>query len=75
MAEAITWVAFWAFLAFALWCDYRTFETGLDGIFLGHKTPAELRRQEAMVRKLEAEAELLHLKLEDELIARGRLPE
>lgn len=56
LAEAIPWLGFWAFMCILVWTNHTQYIQGHNTLFFGHKTPEKLRIREAVIRKLEREA-------------------
>jgi hypothetical protein len=65
LADAVPWLGFWAFMMLCVWVAHKQHEKGHDTWFFGYSTEAELRIQEALVRKLEIEAEIPAPKLSE----------
>lgn len=58
LAKALPWVAVWAVIGVLVWTNHQQYMAGHDTLFFGHKTPEERRIREAVIRKLELEAEI-----------------
>jgi hypothetical protein len=58
--KALPWVAFWAAMALFVWISHKQFMAGYDNSVWVHRTPAELRLQEAAVRRAELQAGIEH---------------